>query len=638
MTKPLAWMLPFFRDAGWSMIQEGRREMKAPRHRAISAGRLLGFFLIMTVVRISAGNPLFAEVRPDQPAGEDPGRGAPPPVDLAEWKIKDGDDPAWARPDFDDSGWEKITIGGPFKRVGTFWLRMTVEVGGTYLETDPPVLSIYNLPTAFEVYWDGALVGRNGRRGSDRDEEISGRVRFLQILRAGRAGPGPHGLALRVSNFHVSGKTIETGIGLGAQADLRNDIDRLADRRLVSMGLYFVAALLGFFLFIQGKKRAALLFFGMYAMLSFLQSVWIYAIEKMGTRMISFARFEIFVIFGVAAAFVFLAAFLLWHFSVRRRAVILFFLALASAAGGFFGSNPGEDAAYTIAVPVAFGFFLAAVLAAKRKRGSGLALAGTGLLFVSRVAILFIPGLWVFIESLPGFAEMILTALFLAMFVGIIALSIRDENRALEAFRVRSQRLEAELLKKSIQPHFLMNTLLSVQSWFGRDPEKAGRLIEALAEEFRIINRIVDKPVIDLAEEIALCRSHLELMGYRRDAAYRFVVSGDASDLKVPPMLFHTLIENGLSHAYAAREGGTFTLSCERNGETVTFQLENDGSQLARISEMKGDRLEEGLGLKYVRTRLEESFPGRWELEYGPRESVWRVRIVIRGGIQICAS
>ncbi|MBN1938827.1 MAG: histidine kinase, partial [Candidatus Aminicenantes bacterium] len=505
---------------------------------------------------------------------------APPLVSLFNWRVKAGDDPAWARPDHDDSGWENREIAGRFAGIGTFWLRKTVEVTGRFSESDPPMISIYNLPSAFEVFWDGELIGCNGRWGRDRGQEFPGTTRFLQAFSPRRAEPGVHLLAIRISNFHVQGKTIVTGIGLGPLGVMNGYLRRMVEKRLVSMGLYFVAALFGFFLFIRRRKNFAFLYFGGFSLLFFLHSLWIYLIERMGLRLGPFAVIEVFIIFGIPAAFIMLDAFLLWHYDFRPRPVYLAGLALAMAGAAVFGSGLVGIQARLIAVPVAFGFVLAVILAVRGKRGWGMALVGTAIPFANHVLIFFIPGLTPFLEALPGYAEMVLTALVLSMFMGIIALCVRDENRSLEILRIRSQRLSAELLKKSIQPHFIMNTLLSAQSWFGRDPDKAGRLIEALAEEFRIISRIVSELEIDLAEEIALCRSHLELMGYRRDAVYRLVVNGDVSRLKTPPMLFHTLIENGLTHAFEARENGTFTLTCESRPGEVEFQLENDGSRL----------------------------------------------------------
>ena len=85
------------------------------------------------------------------------------------WQFKTGDDMAWASPEFDDSGWEKIGVDrgwgtqGHFGYTGYAWYRRHIDfvpVAGA-----PPDLALFiqlvNGP--YEVYWNGTLVGRMGR-------------------------------------------------------------------------------------------------------------------------------------------------------------------------------------------------------------------------------------------------------------------------------------------------------------------------------------------------------------------------------------------------------------------------------------------------------------------------------------------
>ncbi len=51
-----------------------------------------------------------------------------------------------------------------------------------------------------------------------------------------------------------------------------------------------------------------------------------------------------------------------------------------------------------------------------------------------------------------------------------------------------SSRLQLELLKKNIQPHFLKNTLTSMMDWVEESPKEGASFIQALAAEFDIIN------------------------------------------------------------------------------------------------------------------------------------------------------
>ena len=60
-----------------------------------------------------------------------------------------------------------------------------------------------------------------------------------------------------------------------------------------------------------------------------------------------------------------------------------------------------------------------------------------------------------------------------------------EQNRRRQESELRSARLELELLKKHIQPHFLLNSLNSVIAWLEEEPSTAVRLVNALAEELR---------------------------------------------------------------------------------------------------------------------------------------------------------
>ena len=132
---------------------------------------------------------------------------------------------------------------------------------------------------------------------------------------------------------------------------------------------------------------------------------------------------------------------------------------------------------------------------------------------------------------------------------------------------------------------------------------------------------------ISFCEEIQLCDYHLKVMGYRWDAKYDFIKQHVPEEQKIPPLILHTLIENGLTHAFKPKENGTFWLTCETQNGTVRYCLRNNGSLLESLAG-KPD-IEEGMGLKYVKARLEESYPGKWSLTYGVRDSRWEVIIRI---------
>jgi len=342
-----------------------------------------------------------------------------------------------------------------------------------------------------------------------------------------------------------------------------------------------------------------------------------------------FYRLNAFMDAGYLISLLPLNLFILWHLDVPRKKTFAAALAGLSALRLFFWFQFEQELWYLDAAVAGVMLWLIIRQCARKRTGSGSTLLAYGIYMGNMLAsqlALFLPFL---AFSRAPYFSLLPNSIFLVMLMGSVTLKLREQFQTLAALRFRSERLEAELLKKSIQPHFIMNTLLSIKSCLGSDSARAERLIEALAEEFRLINRISKQGEIPLAEELSLCRLHLELMGYRRDARYELVTTGDCQGFSIPPMVLHTLVENGLTHAFKPRESGTFRFSCARQGRSSVFLLENDGANLGERLSDAGDQAEEGMGLRYVRARLEEAYPGRWRLDYGLRQGAWTVRIEI---------
>jgi LytS/YehU family sensor histidine kinase len=204
-----------------------------------------------------------------------------------------------------------------------------------------------------------------------------------------------------------------------------------------------------------------------------------------------------------------------------------------------------------------------------------------------------------------------------------------DRRRAREA-QLTAARLETELLKKNIQPHFLLNTLATIVEVIEQEPKTAVALIEALAGEFRILARVAGEKLVPLGHELDLCRAHLGVMSRRKGARCSLAVHGVDERALVPPALFHTLVENGLTHLLPSGGEQRFELHADRVAEQVRYTLVAWG-QAVEAAPPQEETRREGTGLRYVKARLEESFPGRWTMTAGPVEGGWRTVIVLHG-------
>lgn len=235
-----------------------------------------------------------------------------------------------------------------------------------------------------------------------------------------------------------------------------------------------------------------------------------------------------------------------------------------------------------------------------------------------------------------GIAAAWISYLFNMAFIGLasimvicvsisIARQFAKSERAESEANLKSARLENELLKKNINPHFLLNSLTSIIVWLRKDPKSAIKLIEALAYEFRMITQISGLKQIPIQQEIELCRTHLKIMNYRKGADFHLESVDIVEEENVPPMIFHTLIENGLTHGYENKSRGTFTLQRQKNSDCVQYILSNDGDFCSEESKYSS-----GFGMKYIESRLEESYPGRWKISSHSIKNGWETIIDLK--------
>jgi LytS/YehU family sensor histidine kinase len=114
-------------------------------------------------------------------------------------------------------------------------------------------------------------------------------------------------------------------------------------------------------------------------------------------------------------------------------------------------------------------------------------------------------------------------------------------------------------------------------------------------------------------------------MSFRRGVNYELKTENIELEANIPPMIFHTLIENGLTHGYENTENGIFIIQREKIENGIQYIISHNGN-------CSDDRQKKssGFGMRYVKTRLEESYPKRWSLTSGKVNQEWKTIIEIR--------
>jgi hypothetical protein len=541
---------------------------------------------------------------------------------IGQVRFAAGDSLAWAEPRFDDSHWAKSPFWGLPRAPGILWVRARVT-----LPHAPEAPGLARMPravwiaalTSHEVWWDGRLIGRGGRVGATPAAEVPGPIEASYSIPDSLSAAGTHLIALRTSAQH-RGFSPPTGYwraGVGPFDRIVRERWRGAWIALTSLSGILIGALLAFVMFaLHPQDRSALLLgsLGIVVAALLCAEAWRpllgYSYDHHIVRLV--------VICALTCGFgVLLAAFVTTRFPLKSSTRALAVAAPLIIAPPFL--VPGWDVKASATHFVAFGFagLWTAFAVARRRRGAWPALGG---IVLALVCLGIDPP--AFLDRGLYFA---VDALLACLLVGHL-LVWRDETTAHERALARSARFEAELLKRHLQPHFVMNTLTAIAGWIEEDPPTAVRMIDALSTELRVLNGISDRKLIPMGEELKLCRAHLETLGLRRDRIYRLETRGVEDAEPVPPALIHTLLENAVTHAPNHESEVSLQLTAEKNGGRSRYVFTSPLGPGAR------DDLYGGVGTRYITARLREAWGDDWTLSQQAVGDRWRVEIEVPSG------
>jgi hypothetical protein len=529
------------------------------------------------------------------------------------WKMTKDTAPEKPIPAINDTLWipmEKF-YGIENNKTGNWLIKTEIMVIDPITTDLPYGLFPQNYFSAYEIYWDGNKIGENGKIGQDIRSEKPGYYIYDLMLKPDFLLPGKHTLILRLSNFSDKSafKWYYGAVVVGSVHIVLNNSFKKRYNSFLLAGLLFIPFLFNLFLYFGRKYKTEHLLFSLIC----LDVIFDFFISQLPvfinvpTTFIHFLynSYSVLVILNC----ILFPAFLVFAFSANKK-LVLPLIFICNLIIFFFFTDLWNMFNIMPLLILIQGSLITIYAAYKKKDGSIIILTGFIIAWI---------GYFLNYQYIQLITVMVIcTSLSIAR---QFARTEKDERLA----RLRTTRLENELLKKNINPHFLMNTLTSIIAWLRKEPESAVKLIEALADEFRMITQISSLQLIPICREIELCNAHLKIMSYRKGADFKLITNGIKEEENIPPMIFHTLIENGLTHGYGNKDKGTFTLTRNDYADLTEYIVTNDGE-----FNNSGKNNSGGMGLQYVEARLEESFPGKWELHSHENSKSWEVIIRIK--------
>lgn len=185
------------------------------------------------------------------------------------------------------------------------------------------------------------------------------------------------------------------------------------------------------------------------------------------------------------------------------------------------------------------------------------------------------------------------TAAIIAYLVTLLLKNVTRYQQTLienEHLQAENMRIRYETLEQQLSPHFLFNSLNTLDGLIGVDNNGAHRYLHALADNFRY--SLNHRESVTLEEELEFAHNYIGIMQMRYGKeALRVEESVDPALLerRLPPISLQLLVENAVKHnVVTVRRPLTVTITTTANGPQPTLRVENAKQPKAEQSEGGG--------------------------------------------------
>jgi ligand-binding sensor domain-containing protein len=229
-------------------------------------------------------------------------------------------------------------------------------------------------------------------------------------------------------------------------------------------------------------------------------------------------------------------------------------------------------------------------------------------------------GIWsahpatIYFKLNPYFTETLWFKIF--MVLAILALFwwityiIINNIKTREALKLRAIESDLALLRTQMNPHFIFNSLSSIQNYILKNDSEQASLY--LAQFSRLIRNILDysnKEYIKLNEETQFLENYLSLEKIRYGSKFTYNIENNIgasmSNPTIPPLLLQPVIENAIKHGFSdlPYQGHISIQFISADVNLLTIQIKDNGWGLTHTQQRK--KINQSLGLGVVKRRIE---------------------------------
>lgn len=228
--------------------------------------------------------------------------------------------------------------------------------------------------------------------------------------------------------------------------------------------------------------------------------------------------------------------------------------------------------------------------------------------------------------KLPPYVNSILiTFLILGFDTGLRVifkwLKLEQERDMLEKEKVQT---ELAFLKNQISPHFFMNTLNNIHALIDINSENAKSSVIKLSKMMRYLLYDSDEGSTTLVKEIEFIKSYVDLMKLRFTDQVSVSLSFPEKipDIKIPPMLFTSLLENAFKHGVSYQHQSFVDLSIKTHDSFLFFRIKNSKPVIDKLFTEPG-----GVGLENLKKRLQLLYKEKYTIDMKEEDKAFDITI-----------
>lgn len=206
--------------------------------------------------------------------------------------------------------------------------------------------------------------------------------------------------------------------------------------------------------------------------------------------------------------------------------------------------------------------------------------------------------------------ELYVLAMASSIYLTLTWLKERDLNKTL---REDQFKIKLKYLKNQIQPHFFFNTLNNLYALSLESSDKVPDVILKLSHLMEyVLYDIKGDELVPLIKEIDYLQNYIEIEKLRFEKIDVSInIESNIDDVKVPPLLFITLVENAFKHGGLDNQNLKIKINCKViYGTVLRFEVLNN------IVLPQKTNLKNGIGLRNTKKRLKLIFKKKYTLEH----------------------